>query len=199
MIVFLNVRREKARFDTFIGRVFEVWGYFWRSSAPTPLLKQRWMLRTMPKQLLYISKVWDCSAPLNTPCQWSVILTMFPDIQKELPVFQSVPSASGPVSGYHCKGPGSIFACYLKIFTWMKSLLNLHSSRLRSTISLPIYVSCSKPLTTFVTLLRTESSMSMSLLYWGNQDRTQQSRCDSHLHCIQSQNMCLLVFLAEYL
>lgn len=134
-------------------RVFEVWRYFCRSLASTPLLKQSWMLRTTSKQVLYISKVWDCSPSLNTRCQWSVTLTMFPDTQKELSVFHSVPSASAPVSGYHCKGPDSIFAHYLRVFMWMKSLLSLHSSGLNSTISLPMYVSCPTPLNILVALL----------------------------------------------
>lgn len=91
------------------------------------------MLRTMSKQVLYISKVGICSASLDTLCQWSVTLTMFPDIQKELSAFQSVLSASGPITGHHCKGPGSIFAHYLRVFMWMKSLLNVLSSRLNQS------------------------------------------------------------------
>lgn len=66
MDIFLSVRREQARFGTFIDRVFEIGRYFWRSSAPTPLLKQSWMLRTMSKQILYIFKVQDFSASLGT-------------------------------------------------------------------------------------------------------------------------------------
>lgn len=111
----------------------------------------------------------------------------FLTLKKEFPVFQSVSSASSPISRYYCKEPGSIFAHYLRVFVWIQSFLNLLFSRLNSIISLPIYVSCSKPLTILVALW-TESNMSVSLLYLGTQDRTQQDKtqvwCPFSLHSI---------------
>jgi len=57
----------------------------------------------MLRQLLNISKDGDATTSLDNPCQCSVILMVkvFPDVQREPPVFQFVPIASHPVTGYH--------------------------------------------------------------------------------------------------
>lgn len=43
---------------------------------------------------------------------------VFPDVQKELPVLQLVPTDSGPVTGHHEEEPGAtLFALSLHVFT----------------------------------------------------------------------------------
>lgn len=42
---------------------------------------------------------------------------MFPDVCEEPPVFEFVPTSSGPVFGHHWKDPGSVLLSpYLQIF-----------------------------------------------------------------------------------
>lgn len=46
----------------------------------------------------------ESTALLSILCQYSAIITVkkvFPDVRKELPVFQFVPIASRPVTGHH--------------------------------------------------------------------------------------------------
>ena len=65
---------------------------------------------------------------------------VFPDVQREPPLFQCVPGASGPVTGHHWKEPGSIlFAPFLQVFISIeKTPLSLLFSRLNSPSSLSL-------------------------------------------------------------
>lgn len=48
---------------------------------------------------------------------------MFPDIQREPPVFQGVPTASDPVTGHHWKEPGSLIVPSLQEFIYIGKVL----------------------------------------------------------------------------
>jgi len=86
----------------------------------------------------------------------------------EPPVFQFVPTASGPVTRHHSKEPRYIlFAPSLQVFMHFKKIpLRLVFSRLKSPsfLSLSSYVMCSRPFAIFVALHRSLSIMSMSPL-----------------------------------
>ena len=60
--------------------------------------------RTMSRWLLNFSKDGDSTSSLGNLCPCSVNLTVekvFPNVQREPPVFRFVPVASGPVTGHH--------------------------------------------------------------------------------------------------
>jgi len=60
----------------------------------------------------------------SLPGQLSHCKILFPDVQREAPVFQVVPIASGPVTGHHSKKPGSIFiAPSLQVFLYIGKIL----------------------------------------------------------------------------
>jgi len=65
---------------------------------------------------------------------------MFPDVQREPPVFQLVLIASGPVPGHHREEPGSaLFAPSLQVFMYIDEIaLSLLFSRLNSPSSLSL-------------------------------------------------------------
>ena len=65
--------------------------------------------------LLNISIDGDSTTLLGNLCQCLVTLTVktvFPDVQREPPVFQFTPIASGPVTGHHREKPGSVFCAF---------------------------------------------------------------------------------------
>ena len=98
------------------------------------------------------------------------------------PVFHFVPTAIGPVTGHQWKEPGSISLHLLSRYLCMliRSSPSLFCSRLNnpSSLSLSSWDRCSSPFITSVAHRWTLSSMSMSLLCWGAQNRTQHSRCN---------------------
>ena len=79
--------------------------------------------RTMPRGLLSISKDGDSTTSLGNLCH-PQSKKMFPDVQKEPPVFQVVPTAPGPGTEHHWKEPGSILFAplVLSLGTTEKSL-----------------------------------------------------------------------------
>ena len=78
---------------------------------------------------------------------------VFPDVQREPPVFQSVPIAPGPVTGHHWKEPGCLLYT-LPLWTWMRSLLGQFFSMLNSPslLSLSLHERCPNPVIIFVAL-----------------------------------------------
>lgn len=97
-------------------------------------------------------------------------------------VFQFKPSAPCLIIAHHWQEPGSFLALFFyvlmhngKIFL---TLLFFRPNTPRS-LSLSSCRRCSSPLIIFVVLFGTLSSSSVSLLYWGDWDRTQYSRCAS--------------------
>ena len=65
---------------------------------------------------------------------------VFPDVQREPPVFQVVPIASGPVAGHHWEEPGSVFfAPSWQVFISIDEIpLSLFFPRLNSPSSLSL-------------------------------------------------------------
>jgi len=80
---------------------------------------------TMSRQLLDISMVEDSTTSMSKLCQCSVTITvkLFPDVQREPPVFQAVLTASGSVTGHHWKEPGSVcFTPSLQVFIYIDKI-----------------------------------------------------------------------------
>ena len=129
---------------------------------------QGWRIHNLPRQPVPV---------LDHPHSDKV----FPHVQREPPMFQFVPIASGPVTGHHRAEPGSIYlAPLLQVLINTDEIpLSLLFSRLNSlsSFSLSSQESCSCPFVSLVARRWTLSSMSMSLLYWGAQNWTQDSRC----------------------
>ena len=72
------------------------------------------MPRTTSRWLSSISKARDSTASLSNLCQCWVTLTVkkvLPDVPTEVPVFQFVSIASGPVTEHHWKESGSFQSC----------------------------------------------------------------------------------------
>jgi len=84
--------------------MIEVGRDLWRSFCPFPLLRQGHLEQaaSVCRCLLNISKEGDSTASQGNLCQCSVTFTVKKCLlQREPPVFQFVPNASGPVTG-HC-------------------------------------------------------------------------------------------------
>lgn len=160
-------------------RVVEVGRDIWKSSGPAPCLgrdTKSHLPRSMSRQLISISsQLSGQSVPVLPHLHSGKLL---PDVQTKPPVFQFVPMASGPVSGYHWKEPSLVLiATSLQVFmfrylcTFIRFPLCLYFSRLNSLslLSLSSYLGC--------ILCWTPSGTSTSLLYWVAQNWTQCSSC----------------------
>ena len=86
----------------------------------------------MSRWVLSISKDGDSTGLSGKPVQMLSHLhsrKVFPDVEREPPVFQFVPTASGPVTGHHWEEPGStLFSPSLQVF--------IHSDKTLPTPSL---------------------------------------------------------------
>ena len=116
-----------------------------RSSGPIPLLKQGHLEPVAQECDQMASEHLQGWRPHNLLGQPVPALSqpysekVFPHVQREPPVFQFVPIASGPVTAYHWKEPGSIFfATSLQVFLYIDKILpsSLLFSRLNSPDSL---------------------------------------------------------------
>lgn len=103
---------------------------------------------------------------------------LFPNIQREPPVFQFVPIASCPITGNHQKEPGSnFFAASLQVFMCIDKIPfepSLHSEKSQPFLTGAILQSS----VFFMSFFRSLSSVSVSLLYWEAHSWTQHSSCD---------------------
>ena len=82
--------------------------------------------RATSRRLLNISKDGESTTSLGNLCQCLVTShsqKVFPDVQREPPVFQFVPIASCPVTGYHWKGLAlsSSHPPFRYLYTFMRS------------------------------------------------------------------------------
>ena len=88
-------------------RVFEVGRDPWKTAGPASLLRQGHPEPVAQHHVQAASEYLQGWRLHNLPGQSVPVLghphseKMFPDVQKEPPVFQVVPTASGPVSGHH--------------------------------------------------------------------------------------------------
>ena len=131
------------------------------------------------------SPVMEVPQPLWTAC---FMLFTIPTVfffsysNLEPPVFQSVPTASRPVTEHYWEEHISVFSTQEFAHLDKISLSLLFSKQnSASSLSLSWYERCSKPLTTFVALRQACSSMSPSLSYCGTHPWTQHSRWVSPL------------------
>ena len=115
--------------------MFDIGRDLWRSPGPTPLPRWQTAFEHLQRRRLH-----------NLPGQPVPVLSQphskkaIPDVQRDPPVFQFVPIASGPVTGHQWKEPGSIlFAPSLQEFMYTNKVpLNLLFSRLNSRSSLSL-------------------------------------------------------------
>jgi len=108
---------------------------------------------------------------------------VFPIVQREPPVFQSVSIASGPVTGHHLEEPGSVlFAPSLQVCIHVDKIpLSLLLSKLNSPSSLSFssQARCSNSLTFSYPSLDSPVHLSLHVcLVLGSTALTQYSRCD---------------------
>ena len=112
----------------------------------------------MSRQLLTVSGAGDSTTSLGNLFQCSVTLhseKLFPDVRTELPVFQFVPTASGPVPGHHWKEPGSVL---LGTHLCHCSLLIPEHWRHPILLNLPLYNSAAEFLSNLQEFYRTQLS-----------------------------------------
>jgi len=106
---------------------------------------------------------------------------VLPDVQRNLPVPQFVPTASCTVAKHHWKDLGSVlFALSCQVFIHIYKIPpSLLLPRVKNTDSLSLspFERCSNPLIILVALHWTLSSMSISFLDWGAKNWTQYSKC----------------------
>lgn len=77
---------------------------------------------------------------------------LFPDVKRELPVFQLMPIASWHITGHHWKEWRSLLPFFRYLYALMISCFSLLFCKLNSptSFSLPLYERCSSPLIIFV-------------------------------------------------
>lgn len=149
-----------------------------------PLLKQGYLLQNAKghvQVLLEISKeetlqslgsLWQCSSTYTA----QFFLVFRGNLQCSF-----VPTASCPRTGHHWKGPGSVlFAASCQVLIFIdENTLSLLCCRLDRPSSLILFLlqRCFRPLIILVAFFWALFSISISLLYWGAQNQTQQSIC----------------------
>lgn len=119
--------------------------------------------------LLKIYNVRDSTTVLGNLCQclFNLIAKVFPNVQQEPPLFRFVHIVSGPVTGHHCKKPGSVFfALSHQVFT---NIDKTKPSLLQAEqLSQPVLIQeVLLPTDYLHGLLWTCSSRSLSFLSWG--------------------------------
>lgn len=99
-----------------VGR--DLWRYL---AAHSCICRPTWRGSPGPFPTFGYLQAGRCHKPSRQPVlvvSYSQSEKMFPDVQKEYPVFHFVPAASGPGTGHYWKEPGSIFTPSLQIFMY---------------------------------------------------------------------------------
>ena len=108
-------------------RLVEVGRDLWRSSGPTLQLKQGHLEPAAQDSVQTAFEFLQGGRLHNLSGQLVPVLghlhsrKVFPDVQREPPVFHCVPMASGPVRGHHQKQSGSVF--FVPPFRYLYTLM----------------------------------------------------------------------------